>query len=390
MTVVDLSVTENRDSILFETDQLGLRLDKKNCTFSLSDQHNNLIWEELESLRFREKETCQTFSSGVDEYYYGGGQQNGFFSHKGTEIEIVADGNWNEGGHPNPAPFYMSTKGYGVLRNTFAPGTYDFRSNQSIALAHEENRFDAYYFWGDSLHKVLDLYIQFTGRPNFVPLWALQFGEADCFMERDKETKKLKRNKEGEFVETTMDAIERAKEHRQHDMPGGWMLVNDGYGCGYTNLPEVVRGLKEPGFHTGLWTQKGLDNIEWEVGTAGTRVQKLDVAWTGPAYQFSLQANKLAWEALVDNAPTRGFIWTVQGWAGTQRYSVCWTGDQYGSWDLIRYHIPTLIGSGLSGQAYATTDVDGIFGGSPETYTRDMQWKYFTPVLYAMNGWMSN
>jgi hypothetical protein len=77
----------------------------------------------------------------------------------------------------------------------------------------------------------------------------------------------------------------------------------------------------------------------------------------------------------------------VQGWAGTQRYSICWTGDQYGSWDLIRYHIPTLIGSGMSGQAYATTDVDGIFGGSPETYTRDLQWKCFTPVLYAMNGW---
>jgi hypothetical protein len=117
------------------------------------------------------------------------------------------------------------------------------------------------------------------------------------------------------------------------------------------------------------------------------RVQKLDVAWTGPAYQFSLDANRQAWESLVHNSDSRGFVWTVQGWAGTQRYSVCWTGDQYGSWDLIRYHIPTLIGSGLSGQAYATTDVDGIFGGSPETYTRDLQWKCFTPVLYAMNGW---
>ena len=28
-----------------------------------------------------------------------------------------------------------------------------------------------------------------------------------------------------------------------------------------------------------------------------------------------------------------------------------------------------------------------MFGGSPETYTRDLQWKCFTPVLYAMNGW---
>jgi hypothetical protein len=41
----------------------------------------------------------------------------------------------------------------------------------------------------------------------------------------------------------------------------------------------------------------------------------------------------------------------------------------------------------MSGQAYATTDVDGIFGGSPETYLRDMQWKCWTPAIYVMNSW---
>jgi len=45
------------------------------------------------------------------------------------------------------------------------------------------------------------------------------------------------------------------------------------------------------------------------------------------------------------------------------------------------------VGSGLSGQAYATGGVDAIFGGSPETFTRDLQWKAFTPVLMGMSGW---
>ena len=49
-----------------------------------------------------------------------------------------------------------------------------------------------------------------------------------------------------------------------------------------------------------------------------------------------------------------------------------------------------MIGSGLSGFAYATGDVDGIFGGSAETYTRDLQWKAFTPVLMGMSGWSAN
>ncbi len=373
--------------ITFKTKALTLTIDKATAQFSLANADGQPLWTETCPLEFGEN-TIQTLSSGVDEQYFGGGQQNGYFTHKGTKIDIRADGNWNEGGHPNPAPFYMSNKGYSVLRNTFAIGTYDFTSNESIALEHNENRFDAYYFVGTSLNRMVDLYTQFTGRPNFVTLWAMELGEADAYMTRDKETKELVKNDDGTFVEITPHVIDRlAKKYREHDMPGGWILPNDGYGCGYTNLPEVVVELAKLGFYTGLWTESDLTKTDWEVGTAGTRVQKLDVAWTGPAYQHSLDANKKAWTSLTTNSDTRGLVWTVQGWAGTQRYAVCWTGDQYGSWDLIRYHIPTLIGSGLSGQAYATTDVDGIFGGSPETYTRDLQWKCFTPVLYAMNGW---
>ncbi|MBI9018104.1 MAG: NPCBM/NEW2 domain-containing protein [Phycisphaerae bacterium] len=382
-----ITVTDSDTEVTFQTEVLTLKMQKSNCTFELIDANGDTITKELKPITFGEK-TIQTLSTSIDEYYYGGGQQNGYFSHKGNKIDIRADGNWNEGGHPNPAPFYMSNKGYGVLRNTFAIGAYDFTSNESIALEHNENRFDAYYFVGETFNKIIDLYTKFTGRPNFVPIWALELGEADAFMTRDKETKEPKKDENGDFVEITPDCIDRvAEQYRKHDMPGGWLLVNDGYGCGYVQLPYVVKSLKALGFQTGLWTQKGLDKTQWEVGTAGTRLQKLDVAWSGPAYQFSLDANKQAWDSLVSNSETRGFVWTVQGWAGTQRYSICWTGDQYGSWDLIRYHIPTLIGSGMSGQAYATTDVDGIFGGSPETYTRDLQWKCFTPVLYAMNGW---
>ena len=134
---------------------------------------------------------------------------------------------------------------------------------------------------------------------------------------------------------TTPDVIESvAKKYREHDMPGGWILPNDGYGCGYTKLPEVVAGLAKYGFKTGLWTENGVDKIAWEVGTAGTRAQKLDVAWTGQGYQFAMNANAAAAAGIWQNSPARPFIWTVMGWAGIQRYAVTWTGDQSGSWDL--------------------------------------------------------
>lgn len=385
---VNIQQSEDADGFTIATDKLSLHLERKTSKFTLRRTDGSLLWQETEPLSIDKELTTQSLSTTADEAFFGGGQQNGYFTHKGTKIEIRADGNWNEGGKPNPAPFYLSAKGYGVLRNTFSPGSYDFTSDEVIRLEHNEQRFDAWYFVGRDFKQVIDLYTRFTGRPNFVAIWSLELGEADAYMTRDKKTKELSKNPDGTYVETTPDCIERlAEQYRKHDMPGGWILPNDGYGCGYVKLPEVVTALADLGFHTGLWTEKDLTKTNWEVGTAGVRAQKLDVAWTGPAYQFSLDANKKAWTSLTTNSDSRGFVWTVQGWAGTQRYAVCWTGDQYGSWDLIRYHIPTLIGSGMSGQAYATTDVDGIFGGSPETYTRDLQWKCFTPVLYAMNGW---
>lgn len=387
-TSANVSSKESRERIEFKTDKLLLRVSKADCRFELCDAKGATIWKETAPLRFDGTNTVQSLATSTNEFFYGGGQQNGFFTHKNRKIDIKADGNWGDGGHPNPAPFYMSNQGYGALRNTFSTGEYDFSSNETIALAHHEDRFDAFYFVGASFNRILDLYTQFTGRPNFVPIWALELGEADAYMTRDKKTKEPVKDEKGEFVEITPHVIPRlAEKYREFDMPGGWILPNDGYGCGYTQLEYVVKSLHDLGFYTGLWTEKGLKDAAWEVGTAGTRLRKIDVAWSGPAYQFSLDANRQAWESIVKNSSSRGFVWTVQGWAGTHRYSVCWTGDQYGSWDLIRYHIPTLIGSGLSGQAYATTDIDGIFGGSAETYTRDLEWKCFTPVLYAMNGW---
>jgi hypothetical protein len=38
--------------------------------------------------------------------------------------------------------------------------------------------------------------------------------------------------------------------------------------------------------------ENGVDKIAWEVGKAGSRVQKLDVAWTGKGYQFAMDANR--------------------------------------------------------------------------------------------------
>lgn len=385
---------EENGQLVLRTAALTLRVDRAPLRFTLyRTGEAQPLWRELQPLDLEDKQNVQVLSSSKDERFYGGGQQNGRFEFKGRELPVSYSGGWEEGDRPNPAPFLMSSRGWGMLRNTWADGNYDLREDEQLTLQHAEGRFDAYYFVGKSLREVLARYTEWTGRARLVPRWALEYGDADCYNDGDNVKKPGTAPKGWTDGPTgkTPDVVESvARQYREHDMPGGWILPNDGYGCGYTALPETVQGLAKHGFRTGLWTENGVDKIAWEVGQAGSRAQKLDVAWTGKGYQFSLDANKAAYDGILNNSDSRPFIWTVMGWAGTQRYAVAWTGDQSASWDYIRWHVPTLIGSGLSGQAYATGDVDAIFGGSPETYTRDLQWKSFTPVLMGMSGWSAS
>ncbi|MGZ3957858.1 MAG: glycoside hydrolase family 31 protein [Flavisolibacter sp.] len=365
----DLKVTEDKGHIYISSPACRLQVQKAPILFTLLDARGRTLWTESAPLVFGEK-TVQHLVYDSTEYFYGGGMQNGYFSHKDSMILIEKGGGWNNGGRPNPVPFYMSSRGYGALRNTFDAGSYDF--TRSMALSQNENRFDCFYFVGSDLKDILGDYTALTGRPFLPARWQLGLGDANCY------------NKKG----STPDVIRMvADAYIRYDMPRGWILPNDGYGCGYTQLDSTVRELHKRGFYTGLWTENGVDKIATEVGQYGTRLCKLDVAWVGPGYKYALDGCRAAYKGIENNCDGRGFVWSVMGWAGTQRYSVVWTGDQKGDWEYIRFHIPTIIGSGLSAQNCATGDVDGIFGGSAKNYVRDLQWKCFTPVFMTMSGW---
>ena len=168
-----------------ESRQCVLRVYKRPLKFALFDQDNStVIWQETRPLTYGPS-TVQTLRRGESENFYGGGMQNGYFSHRDTSVNIrLNTRGWGDGTTPNPAPFYMSTAGYGAFRNTMTPGRYDFLS--PLSLSHDEPRFDCYYFYGPSLKKILDGYTLITGRPFFPPRWGLEFGDADCYNKKGK------------------------------------------------------------------------------------------------------------------------------------------------------------------------------------------------------------
>ncbi|MFD5547790.1 TIM-barrel domain-containing protein [Streptomyces goshikiensis] len=381
---VDASFTDAGPYYRITTGALNIRVNKAPLRFSVYRADNTTpVWRESRPTSWTGTRTTQYLARGADEQFYGTGLRLGEWALRDKTVPVAVDNKWRENDNASPAPFYMSTNGYGVMRNTWAPGSYGF--NAPTTLTHDETRFDGWYFTGDSLKSVLDAYTDVSGKPFMAPVWGFELGNADCFNASNPEY-------QGDHGrprhQTTPDVAGYAADARAADMPSGWFLPNDGYGCGYTApLKSTVEALKAKGFRTGLWTSTGLDSLADEVAAAGVRGVKTDVAWIGSGYQYAFNGVQQAVDGIEKNSDARRYVWTVDGWAGTQRNAVVWTGDTHGTWDDMRWHVPAITGAGLSALNYASGDVDGIFGGSPETYTRDLQWKAFTPAFMTMSGW---
>lgn len=349
------------------TSAATLRVSKDPMLLAMYDPRGHLLWQEAAPLHFDGSTATQTLNEQADEQFFGGGMPNGSLDHRGQTLQISKETRYQDGNHPNPAPFYVSTNGYGVFRDTYAAGTYAF--TDPVTTTHQENRFDAYYFVG-GLNHVIDRYTELTGRPAMPPIYGLEMGLSDCYNEQGR---------------TTPDAVSIAGKYQQNGDPLGFSIVNDDYQCGYTDLNQTGAALRDQHAELGLWTSTGLPNMTAEVQDAGVGVYKLDGAWTLPGYRFALSACEQAYNGIQDNSTKRGFVWTIFGWSGTQRCGVEWTGDQTLSWPFIAWHVPTIAGATMSGLAFASSDVGAFYGMDPQMYTRDLEWKSFLPVSMVLN-----
>lgn len=403
-----------------------------------------------------------TFAQKEDEYFFGGGVQNGRFSHKNQVVNIVNENSWTDGGVCSPAPFYWSTGGYGFMAYTFQPGQYDFgaKKKDRVVLTHNTGYLDYFIMVDTGAVALLNDYYQLTGHPVLLPkfgfyeghlnaynrdYWkevpagswgAVPFEDGKYYKEDQKDNGGIRETLNGQAAPAgnmpvsgnadkndnpdidsavyQFSARAVVDRYKNHDMPLGWVLPNDGYGAGYGqtgSLEGNVQNLKEfgdyarsHGVEIGLWTQSDLHPIDTiapllqrdivrEIRDAGVRVLKTDVAWVGAGYSFGLNGISEVASLMPEYGHgARPFIISLDGWAGTQRYAGVWSGDQTGGqWEYIRFHIPTFIGAGLAGMPNITSDMDGIFGGrNMKVNIREFQWKTFTPMQLNMDGWGSN
>lgn len=428
------------------TNEISVKINLETGQFEVS-KGGKVVVTQTAPTEFQKNKTRVTLSQGPTDYFYGGGVQNGRFSHKGETIDIVNTNSWVDGGVCSPSPYYWSTAGYGLMWYTFRPGKYDFghADAQKTVLMHETNYLDLFVMVNEGAVPLLNDYYQITGNPVLLPKFGFYQGHLNAYnrdywtetaksndiiqmpyedgkyySESQKDNGGIKESLNGELKDKSgnsnyqFSARAALDRYLDNDFPLGWFLPNDGYGAGYgqtSTLDGNIQNLKEfgdyarsKGVEIGLWTQSDLHpkegveallqrDIVKEVHDAGVRVLKTDVAWVGAGYSFGL--NGVADVAQVMpyyGNDARPFIISLDGWAGTQRYAGIWSGDQTGGeWEYIRFHIPTYIGSGLAGQPNITSDMDGIFGGqNVPVNVRDFQWKTYSPMQLNMDGWGSS
>ncbi|KAI8423664.1 hypothetical protein MSG28_012712 [Choristoneura fumiferana] len=443
----EISVLEEKDDYyIIDAEHIQICFDKQRATMTVKDKRaNRKVLQEATSIFLSDDNTSQVLLHNHKEHFYGGGMQNGRFAHKGESIEIVNTNCWTDGGVSSPNPFYWSTFGYGVLRNTWQKGHYDFgfKNPNNVKTTHEVGYFDAFYFISSHPKDILLDYFRLTGRPILLPAYAFYEAHLNTFNrdywvevsadtsgailfedgkyykkyqpKKDGENKGILESLNGEHNNYQFSARAMIDRYKRHDMPLGWFIPNDGYGSGYgqtdslegdlENLKEFADYARVHGVEVALWTEsnlspkdpdhpkKGERDLSREVSKAGVVALKCDVAWIGSGYSYGLNAVETATNIFEDSTKTRArpFIIMVDGWAGTQRYAGIWSGDQSGGeWEYIRFHVPTYIGTGLSGQPIVGSDMDGIYsGGVKEINIRDYQWKTFTPLQLNMDGWGS-
>ena len=435
--VSNLAIDEKDGIITLATGKVRVELNKQTGLMKVINLGTNAcVIDETAPVVFEPKEVTVTLKENPEEYFYGGGVQNGRFSHKGKVIAIENQNSWTDGGVASPTPFYWSTNGYGMMWYTFKKGEYDFGATEKnvVKLSHNSSYLDIFYMVNDGAVALLNDFYQLTGNPVLLPKFGFYEGHLNAYNrdywkedekgilfedgKRYKESQKdnggIKESLNGEKNNYQFSARAVIDRYKSHDMPLGWLLPNDGYGAGYgqtetldgniANLKSLGDYARQNGVEIGLWTQSDLHpkegvsallqrDIVKEVRDAGVRVLKTDVAWVGAGYSFGLNGVADVGRIMpYYGNDARPFIISLDGWAGTQRYAGIWSGDQTGGqWEYIRFHIPTYIGSGLSGQPNITSDMDGIFGGrNVQVNTRDFQWKTFTPMELNMDGWGAN
>jgi alpha-D-xyloside xylohydrolase len=368
-----------------------------------------------------------------DEYFYGFGEKFTDFNKRGQKItswQVDALSTNSEASYKN-IPFFMSSRGYGILLNSFSKAVFDMgqTSGVSYSMEVEDNYIDYIWIAGPDYKEILNRYTNITGKSPLIPKWAFGLWMSKCSYRTQEE------------VETV------AKMLREHDIPcdvihiDGWMRRSSGGDWTwdlerFPNPRGMIAALKEYGIKLSLWiwpyiphgcekyeealskgylvmTSKGTPALfhptaakdrtvaafdftnpsmrEWykvmvkNIVKDGVGAIKTDFSEALPAdavyfdgtngiqghNQYPFLYNKTIYEAVKEVKDAQGekpLLWSRSGYAGSQKYPAHWGGDSSSHTNNLASMLRGGLSIGLSGISYWAHDIGGFYNTDHEGY----------------------
>ena len=94
-----LEVDQKGDAVVITTGKVRIEINKKTSLFRVINlKDHSVVAEQASPILFEKGRTSFSLKAKPDEYFYGGGVQNGRFSHKGKVISIENQNSWTDGG----------------------------------------------------------------------------------------------------------------------------------------------------------------------------------------------------------------------------------------------------------------------------------------------------
>ena len=322
---------------------------------------------------------------------------------------------------------------YGIFFDNHFHTYFDLGKSYKDELKVEADggNFNLFFIGGDTLKDIVTSYTSITGRTHLPQLFTLGHQQSRWSYMNEKEVLELahnfrKYNIKCDVIHLDIDYMERYKVFTtsKESFPNFKEMVDSLHSSGFKVVTIIDPGTKvEKGYDTyeylvnnklcatlngetyinevwpgesiyptfnkketrDFWaneikklTDLGVDAI-WDDMNEPASFKgplPLDVDFAGTSHKeiHNLYGNFMAeatYDGLKKHTAKRPFVITRAAFSGTQKYSTIWTGDNQSLWHHLRANLPQLASLGLSGFAFAGSDLGG-FGGdaTPELLSR--------------------
>jgi alpha-D-xyloside xylohydrolase len=365
---------------------------------------------------------------GVWEYPWGGGLDN-----RGAEHPFLGVGQ-NTGSlyTSGRAPFYVTSRGYGLYVQTAAQGRYAIASGGKTSFAFDGGRLKYHVIHGPSYDQVLARYAAIAGGPALPPLWALDaIYWSDDFHQGLHNTTTAQGN-----------VLDLATQLAAHRLRASAILVDRPYGTGtlgWGNMDfdaqfpapaAMAATLKDRGLHLVLWVaNRAWNNLYTDGKAAGYLFSASETV--GPAVDLRNQAAydwlklrldplaalargykidrgeqgehpdsvqnenvtlfaRLAREGLAAHHGEDVFLLTRNVNDTGRRYTGVWNGDSRADFTGLAYSVAAGLRSGMVMMPVWGSDTGGYLrgGGGPseEVFARWYGFSAYSPVMEVLIG----